>query len=66
MTQVENTSVPSGLSVHVKKMNLPASFDQLILNVLSTVGAPVSYTRTSSPSRITITVPNKISKFMYF
>ncbi|KAK7069639.1 hypothetical protein SK128_007606, partial [Halocaridina rubra] len=56
--QVENTSVPGpGIIVEVRRLDVPATFDQLILTVLTNVGPPVSYTRTKSPNKITITVP---------
>ncbi|XP_042235640.1 transforming growth factor beta receptor type 3-like [Homarus americanus] len=55
--QVENTSVSGpGVVVKVERINVPASFDGLILTVLTSVGPPVSYTRTTSPNKITVTV----------
>ncbi|XP_071519863.1 transforming growth factor beta receptor type 3-like [Panulirus ornatus] len=59
--QVENTSVSGpGVMVEVQTVDVPATFDQLVLTVLTSVGPPVSYTRTTSPNKITITVPQKI------
>ncbi|XP_064090402.1 transforming growth factor beta receptor type 3-like [Macrobrachium nipponense] len=61
--QVENTSVPGpGVIVEVRRLDVPATFDQLILTVLTNVGPPVSYTRTTSPNKITITVPPRNEK----
>ncbi|XP_069990405.1 transforming growth factor beta receptor type 3 [Penaeus vannamei] len=58
--QVENTSVSGpGVMVEVKRIEVPATFDQLILTVLTTIGPPVSYTRTTSPNKITVVVPAK-------
>lgn len=62
--QVENTSVSGpGVMVEVKRIEVPATFDQLILTVLTTIGPPVSYTRTTSPNKITVVVPAKNGNF---
>ncbi|KAK8741772.1 hypothetical protein OTU49_002394, partial [Cherax quadricarinatus] len=59
--QVENTSVSGpGVMVEVRRFDVPATFDQLILTVLTSVGPPVSYTRTTTPNKITITVLPRI------
>ncbi|XP_045596803.2 LOW QUALITY PROTEIN: transforming growth factor beta receptor type 3 [Procambarus clarkii] len=59
--QVENTSVSGpGVMVEVRRFDVPATFDQLILTVLTRVGPPVSYTRTTTPNKITITVLQKM------
>lgn len=50
------------MMVEVKRIEVPATFDQLILTVLTTIGPPVSYTRTTSPNKITVVVPAKNGK----
>lgn len=53
-----------GVMVEVKRVEVPATFDQLILTVLTTLGPPVSYTRTTSPNKITVIVPAKNGNFI--
>ena len=62
MGEVENISNSSndGLSIEVKKMDVPLAFDSLMLTVVNKVGEFISYVHTSSPSKITISVPNRI------
>ncbi|CAL4068043.1 unnamed protein product, partial [Meganyctiphanes norvegica] len=58
--QVENSSVSGpGVVLEVRRIEVPTPYDQMMISVLTTVGPPVSYTRTKSPNKITITVPPK-------
>ncbi|CAL4251652.1 unnamed protein product, partial [Meganyctiphanes norvegica] len=58
--QVENSSVSGpGVVLEVKRNEVPTRFDQMMISVATTVGPPVSYTRTKTPNKITITVPPK-------
>lgn len=61
--QIENGSSAhygrhaAGVTVVTRTEKMPAPFDQFILSVLSKVGYPISYTNSSSPNKIIVTVP---------
>nr|QLM00227.1 transforming growth factor beta receptor 3 [Scylla paramamosain] len=56
--QVENTSVPGGarVAVVVRREDLPVTFDQLLLTVLTSIGPPTSYTRANATTHLSLTV----------